>query len=395
MATKDDELYSGAYNALLNAQKTKNQADINNARNAIGALKGTGGEHGIGEFSKQLDTVQQGLANTQVQGNQNTLQPPTAYNPQSDIEKLKEAQRQQAIAALNKSRDSALSNLGAEKAQIQPMYYNKRNETSTGSQLQAKNFAEYMANRGLTNSGTNAQAEIARNVSLQGNIGALNQQEAAANADIARRETDVRNAYESDLAAANAGIEANALNQLINANQRSYELGLNQYNTDRGFNYQQEQDKVRNDFNQNQFNFQKEQAAIDNAYRNGQLSLQQAQFEMAKAEQAFNQKQVELENAFREKQFEWSKYMDGQNLSLAKTRASSGGSSGSSYPKMTTAQKVNAKESYATAIDNAIANADYDKVKAMVYNDKDNIINELGESYWKSIEKKLWDWQAY
>jgi hypothetical protein len=123
---------------------------------------------------------------------------PATYDPTAEINKLKETQRQAVIASLNNARQSALSSLAAEKSQIQPQYYNMRNQAAVGSQQQGRNFAEFMANRGLTNSGTNAQAEISRNVGLQGQIGNINQNEQNAYQDIARRETDAINKYNND-----------------------------------------------------------------------------------------------------------------------------------------------------------------------------------------------------
>lgn len=53
-----DELYANAYNATAHAKSTGAQKDVNIARQAIEALRGTGAEFAIGEFSKQVDTVQ-------------------------------------------------------------------------------------------------------------------------------------------------------------------------------------------------------------------------------------------------------------------------------------------------------------------------------------------------
>jgi hypothetical protein len=192
---------------------------------------------------------------------------PTAYDPTAQINALKQAQIQQNIANLSAKRDTALSSLNAEQAKITPAYYDKRNQTSTASQMQAKNFAEYMANRGLTNSGTSAQAELTRNNTLQGNIGSLNRQELEANQDIERRRTDINNTYASDLASAQAGIESNAMDRLISAQQQAYQNALSQYNTDRTFNYNIGRDAVSDNRYNQQFDYQKSRDAVsDNRY---------------------------------------------------------------------------------------------------------------------------------
>lgn len=56
-----DELYKAAFEAVLAAQEARTQESINAARTAIKALAGTDAEFAVGEFSKQVDGVQQEL----------------------------------------------------------------------------------------------------------------------------------------------------------------------------------------------------------------------------------------------------------------------------------------------------------------------------------------------
>ncbi len=56
-----DELYKAAFEAVLAAQEARTQESINTARTAIKALAGTDAEFAVGEFSKQVDGVQQEL----------------------------------------------------------------------------------------------------------------------------------------------------------------------------------------------------------------------------------------------------------------------------------------------------------------------------------------------
>ncbi|WP_346873623.1 hypothetical protein [Clostridium sp. UBA5988] len=56
-----DDLYKAAFEAVLAAQKARTQESINTARTAIKALAGTDAEFAVGEFSKQVDGVQQEL----------------------------------------------------------------------------------------------------------------------------------------------------------------------------------------------------------------------------------------------------------------------------------------------------------------------------------------------
>lgn len=221
-----------------------------------------------------------------------------ANTSKSLIDGLAEARRNQTIAALDKSRNAALSNLGAEKSAIQPKYYDARNQAAAGSQQQARNFAEFMAARGGTSSGANAQAELSRGMTLQGNLGSLGRQEAADYSDIERRTSDLQNAYQSDIAAATAGMEADrmqaSLTDYYNQQQRELEIAqlMGTYNgqktiggrtldqnildsnrnydrgvleSDRAFTYTQGRDKVADAQWQEEFDRIKEQDGIQNA----------------------------------------------------------------------------------------------------------------------------------
>lgn len=151
-------------------------------------------------------------------------------------QQLIEAQRERQIAGLKKSRDTALANLesgltsamsayAGEEAALKPYYYDLRNRAAAQSDIGAKNFAEYMAAQGIRGSAAGLP-EIYRNAALQGQIGALTRQEQQAREDIARRRSATQaeyetqkagllNAYESDVAAAMADIDAQTLQNYI------------------------------------------------------------------------------------------------------------------------------------------------------------------------------------
>lgn len=59
--TTGAQLYTVAYDAVVKSLKDRTQQSINTARKAINNLRGTDGQWAIGEFSKQVDTVQQEL----------------------------------------------------------------------------------------------------------------------------------------------------------------------------------------------------------------------------------------------------------------------------------------------------------------------------------------------
>lgn len=75
-----DQLYSNAFNATRTAMANGKQADINNARNAIDALSGTGASWAIGEFSHQVDGVQQPILVNIINAIEKAKSNPTQVN---------------------------------------------------------------------------------------------------------------------------------------------------------------------------------------------------------------------------------------------------------------------------------------------------------------------------
>lgn len=113
--------------------------------------------------------------------------------PQSDLYALQEKKR---IAALEAQKRSALASLKTEKQQINPAFNTALSNVAGQSARQARNLAEYLAQRGQTQSGIAAQSEMQRYSDLMGQHGLLEQQRANALSDIARRETQVQSAYD-------------------------------------------------------------------------------------------------------------------------------------------------------------------------------------------------------
>jgi hypothetical protein len=147
------------------------------------------------------------------------------FDPTAYIEQLKTAKRQSLLASLDKARTTALSSLDTEKANVAPTYYDKRNQAAAASDVGAMNFAQYMAARGIKGA-AGAMPEIYRQAGLQGQIGALDRAEANTLANIERQRSNVESGYASDVAAAEADVESQAMQAMIdqwNAN-RTYEL---------------------------------------------------------------------------------------------------------------------------------------------------------------------------
>lgn len=147
---------------------------------------------------------------------------------EKELLNLKNAQKDAAVADLQKTRDTSLSNLAAEEAKIQPAYAAQRNTANVQNRVAARNFQEYLANTGRANSGIGAQYEMSRQNSLNNNLNALRTAETQDMADIARRRTDANNAYQTGLAGANATVEANYINNLLAQRQAQWEREFQQ-----------------------------------------------------------------------------------------------------------------------------------------------------------------------
>jgi hypothetical protein len=142
---------------------------------------------------------------------------------EDDLNRLKTAQRDAAVASLENTRNQALSNLQAERQQNAATYNQQRSTANAQNRLSAKNFQEYLAQTGRANSGLSAQSRMQNANNLATNLNYLNAGEASALADIGRRETDAQNAYNSGLASATAKIEADYIQNLLNERQKEWE----------------------------------------------------------------------------------------------------------------------------------------------------------------------------
>ena len=144
-------------------------------------------------------------------------------NYEQELQNLKNAQKNAAMADLQKTRDTSLSNLAAEEAKIRPEYAAQRSTANANNRVAARNFQEYLANTGRANSGIGAQYEMSRQNNLQSGLNAINAAEAQSVADVARRRSDLENAYNTGLASANAQVEANYIQNLLNQRQQQWE----------------------------------------------------------------------------------------------------------------------------------------------------------------------------
>lgn len=171
---------------------------------------------------------------------------------EDDLNRLKTAQRNAAIAGLENTRNQALSNLQAERNQNTATYNQQRSSANAQNRLSARNFQEYLASTGRANSGLGAQARMQSANNLNTSINALNTGEAGALADINRRTTDAQNAYNTGLASANAQIEADYIKNLLEQRdkerqrelqERQFQESVRQFNENMALQRQQLQSR--------------------------------------------------------------------------------------------------------------------------------------------------------
>ena len=142
----------------------------------------------------------------------------TSY--QDDLNRLKKLQQKATANELKAQKEKTLQALAERESTVKPTYQNQRNLASANSQKGARSFSEYLANRGLTNSGASAQGEMNRLSTLQNTLGTIDTNETNELNEIARARANAESDYASNLATANSKLEAEYFNNLLQENQR-------------------------------------------------------------------------------------------------------------------------------------------------------------------------------
>lgn len=155
-----------------------------------------------------------------------------AYSYEQELDALKNAQKRAAVADLSNTRNQTLSNLQNESMKNTANFAAQRNVANVQNRIGNKNFQEYLASTGRANTGLAAQARLQSRNNLNTQLNNINSAENAARADINRQITNANNTYNTGLAAANANIEANYINNLLDQRYKAQQ----QANADRDFN---------------------------------------------------------------------------------------------------------------------------------------------------------------
>ncbi len=248
---------------------------------------------------------------------------------QADLFALQEKRRLQALDA---QRKSALANLARERGQVDPAFNTALSNVAGTSARQARNFAEYLAQRGQTQSGIAAQGEMQRHSDLLSQQGQLEQQRTDWLADLGMRESEVRNAYEQSVIDAAMEREYNQLNFLLQDRDRQRQEDIatvGQYGADYARKLNEiEAMEARGDFSQSHL---KPYLLMGRQEKLG--AIQQAESLAA---------QQEFENWIKEQQLRISR----EKLDIDRLRAMNvgrgggggGGGSGGGKPKLTAPQ---------------------------------------------------------
>ena len=142
----------------------------------------------------------------------------TGGGSSSDLYAIQERKR---IAALDAQRKSALSSLSTEEGKINPAFNTALSNVAGTNALQARNLAEFLSARGLTNSGAAAQGQMMSSANLMNQQGQLEQQRGDAISDIARRQTEVQSVYDQGSLQAALDRQASSLEAQIAASERA------------------------------------------------------------------------------------------------------------------------------------------------------------------------------
>ena len=147
---------------------------------------------------------------------------PNATSAASLAAAYAEAQKASRIAGLDKAKTAALSQYAGAENSINQNINQTKNINDTSAKMEVKSFADFLAERGLRNSGVAAQGRIANNVALQGAQSMAESDRNNQLADVANKRAGIESSYQFDVQQALAQIESDRLATEI-ANQRSAE----------------------------------------------------------------------------------------------------------------------------------------------------------------------------
>ena len=124
-------------------------------------------------------------------------------NLSAEVEARQKAATARSVAALGRAKGQAERTLDAQEQALGGVYQAAKNRTAAQSEIARKNLSEQAAQSGL-NSGAAGQAALAQNVAAQGELAALEGQEAQARAELNQARQEMERDYALAVAEAQA-----------------------------------------------------------------------------------------------------------------------------------------------------------------------------------------------
>lgn len=203
--------YQDNINSLAKAQNV----DLGVAQNMF-LSNVTGGQKfdGAGQYNSQMTTDANNYLNS-------LKQTAGTFQQQADnkVNSIYDAQQNALMARLQSERDKATGQINQNKAEIKPMYANKRNQADVVNMQNVQRLREAMANAGLTGSGENVTAQVGLAGQRQSSLNNLNLQEQQEYNDMNRRLADLYNP--NDVVALQQAIEAEKARGLLDSFYKS------------------------------------------------------------------------------------------------------------------------------------------------------------------------------
>lgn len=295
-------------------------------------------------------------------------------NQSINFNSLFDSRRNATIQALQQKAQMQKNALAERAAGIEPRYSQAKTEEDNRGQLASKRLAEIMANRGYS-TGNQAQNQLIQNVTTQGNISNLEAQRQGEFDQIAREQANLDASLAGDIAQAQAGLEADKMQGLVENQRYNDNYGLqvagltgtyggqrtlagqgldmqnNQFNRQfaegqRQFdvgqsNWQQQftqattqqeldnafrlaQADIQNQLANRQITNQEAQNALDNLFRDKTFTEQQRQFDVGQSnfqdQFAFQKSQAQIDTDFRQKQADIQNALNSQQITSAEAQ---------------------------------------------------------------------------
>lgn len=142
-----------------------------------------------------------------------------AQQMQDKVNQMYDAQKSAQLQTFYNQRDRKVGQINQQKAELLPMYANKRNQADVVSNQNIQGLKEQMAAQGLQGSGENVTASVGANNARLGALAELNMQQQQQTNDLDRRIADINDPGEEQ--ALINGLEAQRMQALYESGIRA------------------------------------------------------------------------------------------------------------------------------------------------------------------------------